>query len=82
MENKLNEINKLRSQLFAEEVVTDEMLVSRKNRLKKLIDDHGYESVSAASGLSTPSLITYLRTKHPRLSETTLTQAEEILAQL
>lgn len=80
--NKLQEITNLRSQMFAEDMVTDEVLTSRKNRLKKLIDNHGYDSVAAASGLSIPSITTYMRTKHPRLSEKTLIQAEEILAKI
>lgn len=79
--DKISEINKIRAEMFGKKL-SKAVLKSRKNRLKALVDVHGHEAVAAASGLSCSSLVTYLRTKHPRLAESSLAQAEEILARI
>ena len=76
--NKIDKIKQRREELVMKP--TSESLTRRKERLLALIKKHGYECVSAASGISVASIITYTRTKEPNISNDNLTIAENILA--
>lgn len=79
--NKIDRIKKMKQELGAIDA-SDETLIERKVRLKLIVDEHGYELVAAASGLKVSSILTYLKAKHPRVSERALSDAEEILNDL
>lgn len=75
--NDKDKIKKLISEIDKSEIMED-----RKTRLKKLVDDYGYENVSLASGLTVASILQYTSSKSQMISLEKLTQAELVLRQL
>ncbi len=54
----------------------------RKERIKKLVDEHGVELVSVAAGLSLGTLLTYMNAKTPKIGEKAVAQAEYVIKKL
>lgn len=56
----------------------------RRERLRTLVDTHGYDAVSAATGLNVSTIQVYMRHKDHTMTirDSKLQKAEKILAQL
>lgn len=69
--------------LFDESDVTRETMISRQNRLKKLVDEHGVDCTALAGGYTINTLRQYLRVRWPFvIGEESVAKAEHILGQL
>jgi hypothetical protein len=55
---------------------------NRQERLRFLVDTHGYDAVTLASGWKSSTIAQYLRNKQPMISEEKLATAERILAEI
>lgn len=77
--NKLDKIRQLREMNTQN---TPENHLKRRERLRKLVKKHGFDAVAEASGWRVSSISQYLRNSSPMISESKLSQAEEILASI
>lgn len=59
---------------------THEGRLINRERLRKLVKQHGYDATAAATGWKVSSISQYLRNKSPLISEKRLSDAENILA--
>lgn len=75
--SKLDEIKQKRESLFSVNRWKD-----RQDRLRALVDTHGYDAVTAASGWKSSTIAQYLRNKQPMINEEKLSTAERILAEI
>ena len=81
MNTKIQQVRILKKRINNSNV-SKKTLTLRKVRLKALVDDYGHELVAEAAGLQVSSIVTYLKAKHPRIAEPSLSQAENILSKL
>lgn len=77
MTSKLDKIKEKRESLFSEERWKD-----RQERLREMVNTHGYDAVCAASGWKPSTIAQYLRNKQPMINEEKLASAERILAEI
>lgn len=77
--NKLDKIRQLRESDIKD---TPENRIKRRERLRALVKQHGYDAVSVASDWKVSTISQYLRNSSPMISESKLSQAEEILASI
>lgn len=59
-----------------------DLRVERRLRLHRLVLKYGFENVTLASGLTMGSLMSYLRSKYPPVSEKVVARAEYIFAEI
>lgn len=76
--NKIDKIRQMSNQY------DNEGSNERRERLKALVETHGYDAVSAASGLTVSTIQVYMRHKNPEFNvrESKLVKAEKILSQI
>ncbi len=77
----IDKIKELVDQLATQGVVIgQEAKAKRRERLAKLVDEHGYDKVAVAAGLTVGTLSVYLRAKYPSVSEKAVAQAEYVFS--
>ena len=54
------------------------IMQERKNELAKMVEEHGIDTVSEASGLKVSTISQYLRDKSPRISLVAVEQARYV----
>lgn len=71
-------IEKVLSNLDSTGDIRQAQAAERRERLKKMVDEHGYDNTALAAGLSVNTLALYLRSKYPPVSERAVAQAEYV----
>lgn len=78
----MNDLDKIKSLLAERLEHRAEVMERRKQRLLNLINQHGYDKVSLATGWGIGTITQYCSAKTPIIGLEKLVQAEEILNQL
>lgn len=80
--NKLEQVRR-KEREYESPNAKDSRRVDVQNRLKVLCEKHGNEMVALATGFTVNTLVQYVRVKEaPPISDSRITKAEEILADM